>query len=112
MQQKNNQNIHLQKQLLKEFRKEEYYFEIVQEFEAIPGYGVKTIVDDKEVLVGTRKLMKKYNVDISNHTTSMEELEANGKTAMLASIDGNYAGLIAVADTIKETSKKAIKRLT
>ena len=39
----------------------------------------------------------------------MEELEANGKTAMLASIDGQYAGLIAVADTIKETSKKAIE---
>ena len=41
----------------------------------------------------------------------MEVLEANGKTAMLASIDGEYAGLVAVADTIKATSKKAIKRL-
>ena len=83
----------------------------VQEFEAIPGYGVKTKVNQKEILVGTRKLMNQYNVDISNILTVMEELEANGKTAMLASIDGQYAGLIAVADTIKETSKKAIKRL-
>ncbi|WP_391201544.1 heavy metal translocating P-type ATPase [Psychrobacillus sp. L4] len=83
----------------------------IQEFEAIPGYGVKTIVDQKEILVGTRKLMNQYNVDISNVLTVMEELEANGKTAMLASIEGHYAGLIAVADTIKETSKKAIKRL-
>ncbi|QUG43428.1 copper-translocating P-type ATPase [Psychrobacillus sp. INOP01] len=85
--------------------------EAVQEFEAIPGYGVKTIVGDKEILVGTRKLMNSYNVDISNILTIMEELEANGKTAMLASINGHYAGLIAVADTIKETSKKAILRL-
>ncbi|WP_277584262.1 heavy metal translocating P-type ATPase [Psychrobacillus antarcticus] len=85
--------------------------EVVQEFEAIPGYGVKTIVNQKEILVGTRKLMNKYNVDILAILPVMEELEANGKTAMLASIDGQYAGLIAVADTIKETSKKAIQRL-
>lgn len=83
----------------------------VQDFEAIPGYGVKTTVNQKEILVGTRKLMNKYSVDILNVLPVMEELEANGKTAMLASIDGQYAGLIAVADTIKETSKKAIKRL-
>ena len=42
---------------------------------------------------------------------TMEELESNGKTAMLAAIDGQYAGLVAVADTIKETSKEAIRRL-
>lgn len=84
---------------------------LVQEFEAIPGYGVKTRVNQKEILVGTRKLMKQYNVDVSKVLTDMEDLEANGKTAMLASIDGKYAGLIAVADTIKDTSKKAIDRL-
>lgn len=83
----------------------------VQSFEAIPGYGVKTVVDNKEILVGTRKLMNSYNVDILNVLPVMEELEANGKTAMLASIEGHYAGLVAVADTVKETSKKAIKRL-
>lgn len=83
----------------------------VEKFEAIPGYGVKAIVDQKEILVGTRKLMKKYNVDITNVFGVMGELEAGGKTAMLASIDGQYAGLVAVADTIKDTSKKAIKRL-
>lgn len=83
----------------------------VQSFEAIPGYGVKTVVDNKEILVGTRKLMNSYNVDILNVLPVMEKLEANGKTAMLASIEGQYAGLVAVADTVKETSKKAIKRL-
>ncbi|RHW37508.1 Cu(2+)-exporting ATPase [Lysinibacillus yapensis] len=82
-----------------------------EKFEAIPGYGVKAIVKGKEVLVGTRKLMKKYNVDISNVVSVMEELELDGKTAMLASIDGSFAGLVAVADTLKATSKTAIKRL-
>lgn len=85
--------------------------ESVQYFEAIPGYGVKTTINGKEIIVGNRKLMNQYNVDISGIQIVMEELEANGKTAMLASIEGTYAGLIAVADTIKDSSKKAIKRL-
>ncbi|MCO0598040.1 heavy metal translocating P-type ATPase [Peribacillus butanolivorans] len=84
---------------------------LVQEFEAIPGYGVKAVVDQKVLLVGTRKLMKQNNVDITKALPAMEDLEGQGKTAMLASIDGEYAGLIAVADTIKDTSQTAIKRL-
>jgi len=83
----------------------------VEKFEAIPGYGVKAIIEDKEILIGTRKLMIENNINISFVLSTMEELEVNGKTAMLASIDGHYAGLVAVADTIKDTSKKAIKRL-
>ena len=83
----------------------------VQAFEAIPGYGVKAIVEDKEILVGTRNLMNQFNIDISSVVSDMEQFESEGKTAMLASIDGQYAGLVAVADTIKETSKKAVKRL-
>ncbi|MFF2589704.1 heavy metal translocating P-type ATPase [Peribacillus butanolivorans] len=84
---------------------------LVHEFEAIPGYGVKAVVDQKVLLVGTRKLMKQNNVDITKALPAMEDLEGQGKTAMLASIDGEYAGLIAVADTIKDTSQTAIKRL-
>ncbi|MET3320643.1 UNVERIFIED_ORG: Cu+-exporting ATPase [Peribacillus simplex] len=84
---------------------------LVEEFEAIPGYGVKAVVDQKVLLVGTRKLMKQNNVDITKALPTMEDLEGQGKTAMLASIDGEYAGLIAVADTIKDTSQTAIKRL-
>ncbi|MGG3494250.1 heavy metal translocating P-type ATPase [Peribacillus simplex] len=83
----------------------------VGEFEAIPGYGVRAVVDQKELFIGTRKLMKQNNVDITKALTAMEELEEQGKTAMLASIEGEYAGLIAVADTIKDTSLTAIKRL-
>ncbi|CAM5194350.1 Copper-exporting P-type ATPase OS=Ureibacillus acetophenoni OX=614649 GN=SAMN05877842_11437 PE=3 SV=1 [Ureibacillus acetophenoni] len=83
----------------------------VQSFEAIPGFGVKAIVNNKKILVGTRRLMIQNNIDISNVLSVMEELEADGKTAMLASIDQQYAGLVAVADTVKETSKRAIRRL-
>lgn len=83
----------------------------VQAFEAIPGYGVKGFIDGKEVLVGTRKLMQKHQVEISSVLPMMERLEEKGKTAMLASIDGKYSGLVAVSDIVKDTSKKAIGRL-
>ncbi len=83
----------------------------VTEFEAIPGFGIKAMVDGKELLVGTRKLMNKYNVQVDGALAQMDELEKVGKTAMLAAINGQYAGTVAVADTIKETSKMAISRL-
>ena len=83
----------------------------VTDFENIPGYGIKANVAGKEILVGTRRLMKKYDVEIDPVLDKMEGLEKKGKTAMLAAVDGNYAGLVAVADTIKETSTQAIKRM-
>ena len=51
----------------------------VTDFENIPGYGIKAIVDGKEVLVGTRRLMKKYNVEIDTVLDKMEGLEKQGK---------------------------------
>ncbi|MFS1514122.1 heavy metal translocating P-type ATPase [Chengkuizengella sp. SCS-71B] len=81
------------------------------DFEAIPGFGIRSIVEKKEILVGTRNLMQEYKVEIKNAENTMISLEQEGKTAMLVAIDGKYAGLIAVADTIKETSKEAVDRL-
>lgn len=83
----------------------------VTEFHSITGYGIKAIVDGKEVLVGTRRLMKKYEIDIEHALAEMEELEKQGKTAMMVAIDGSFAGIVAVADTIKETSTQAIKKM-
>jgi P-type Cu+ transporter len=83
----------------------------VSEFEAVPGYGIKASVDGIEVLIGTRNLMKKYDVEIERALSGMDTLEKQGKTAMLVAINGAYAGMIAVADTIKETSPEAVKRL-
>jgi Cu+-exporting ATPase len=56
-------------------------------------------------------LLTKYNVSFEKAITSMEDMEASGKTAMLVAIDGEYAGMVAVADTVKETSKEAVARL-
>lgn len=83
----------------------------VQFFEAIPGYGVQATVSGQGVIIGTRKLMQQYGIDITAVLPTMENLESNGKTAMLTAINGQYAGLVAVADTVKDTSREAVRRL-
>ncbi|WP_281256513.1 heavy metal translocating P-type ATPase [Cohnella massiliensis] len=80
-------------------------------FEAIPGYGIQASVEGKQLLIGTRRLMEKFAVDAGAAYETMARLEEAGKTAMLVAINGKYAGLVAVADTIKETSKAAVSRL-
>ncbi|WP_274648493.1 heavy metal translocating P-type ATPase [Paenibacillus humicola] len=82
-----------------------------ESFEAIPGFGIKARVEGKQLLIGTRQLMEKYEVDVKHAYESMARLEEAGKTAMLIAIDNRYAGMVAVADTIKETSKDAVGRL-
>ncbi|XQY93745.1 heavy metal translocating P-type ATPase [Metabacillus sp. HB246100] len=82
-----------------------------EEFEAIPGYGIVAKVHGQEIVAGTRNLMHQRKISIDQALPTMEQLEDEGKTAMLISINGEYVGLIAVADTIKETSKSAIQRL-
>ncbi|MCA1035361.1 heavy metal translocating P-type ATPase [Bacillus infantis] len=82
-----------------------------EEFEAIPGYGIKAVVAGKKLLIGTRRLLGADSIDFSPAEADLETLESQGKTAMLAAIDGHFAGIIAVADTIKDTSAEAIARL-
>lgn len=81
------------------------------DFEAIPGHGIKATIDGREILVGNRKLMKNQDIDINDTEEEMSRLEKDGKTAMLIAIDRRFAGVVAVADTIKETAKEAIEQL-
>ena len=83
----------------------------VSDFEALPGYGIRANVSGKEVLVGTRKLMNDYKIAISDSNAAMEKFESEGKTAMLIAVNHKLAGIVAVADTVKETSKEAIARM-
>ncbi|WP_202404722.1 heavy metal translocating P-type ATPase [Shimazuella alba] len=82
-----------------------------EEFEAIPGYGIRALVGQKKLLIGTRRLMSKHNIIGNDSEPVMAKLEEAGKTVMLVGIDGLYAGLVAVADTVKDTSHEAIRRL-
>ena len=80
-------------------------------FEALPGYGISAKVTGKDVLIGTVRLMVENGIDSSWFSKQMKELEGEGKTAMLVAINGRAKGLLAVADTIKDSSNEAIQRL-
>lgn len=83
-----------------------------EKFENIPGYGVRASVKGQEILVGTRRLLADAQVSVSEDTVQqMNRLEEQGRTAMLVAVDGQWAGIVAVADTIKDTSREAIGRL-
>jgi len=80
-------------------------------FNSIPGHGVEAKAERTEILLGNRKLMKERGADFSALMPQAEALEADGKTVMFVALNGQAAGLIAVADTLKEYSAEAIKRL-
>ncbi|MBD8015384.1 heavy metal translocating P-type ATPase [Planococcus wigleyi] len=79
----------------------------VDSFKAVPGHGIRAVVSGHEVVMGNRRLMDGHAVD----ETKAEAMERDGKTVMFMAVDGQYAGLIAVADTIKETAKQAIQEM-
>ncbi|MFD2334464.1 heavy metal translocating P-type ATPase [Cohnella sp. GCM10020058] len=83
-----------------------------ESFEALPGYGVRAVVEGRQVLVGTRRLLEGEGVAVGVAASeAMTRFEEAGQTAMLAAVDGAYAGIIAVADTVKNTSAAAVARL-
>ncbi|WP_027409729.1 heavy metal translocating P-type ATPase [Anoxybacteroides tepidamans] len=83
----------------------------IEYFSAITGHGIEATIDGKTVLVGTRKLMKERLIHIDMHEDQMVSLEKQGKTAMLVAVEGQLVGIIAVADTVKASSKEAIQTL-
>ncbi len=80
-------------------------------FNALPGYGVEVDSKGTKILLGNRKLMEANNLDIGELEAEMKGLEEEGKTAMLVAVDNKVAGLIAVADTLKEYSAEAVSKL-
>lgn len=80
----------------------------INNFEAISGQGVIGEFDNKKIIAGNLKMMQNYNIDISKHTQTSNELAEKGKTPLYFAIDNKLVGIIAVADVIKQTSKQAI----
>jgi Cu+-exporting ATPase len=80
-------------------------------FTAIPGRGVRAVIQGQEVYVGTRKLMNEKGIDAKAIEAQITELEDQGKTAMLMVVDNKLEAILAVADTLKESSKQAIADL-
>lgn len=83
----------------------------VEKFSVIPGQGIEAIIDNKNLLLGNKRLMNENNIDIEILEEKSEQLARSGKTPMYISSDGNLYAIIAVADTVKKSSKEAIDRL-
>src|SRR5215203_3730862 len=80
-------------------------------FDALTGHGVRATVCGKTVVVGSRKLMDESGVPEDGLASRFEELTASGKTPMFVAVDGEVAGLVAVADVVREESKEAVDLL-
>ncbi|TFG44879.1 MAG: heavy metal translocating P-type ATPase, partial [Dehalococcoidia bacterium] len=80
-------------------------------FNAVPGQGVTARYANRQILLGNRKLMAENNISIEAIVAEAERLETEGKTAMFVAVDGKAAGIVAVADTLKETSPRAVAEL-
>jgi len=82
-----------------------------EKFRAMPGYGIRATFEGKEVQIGNRKLMENRKINVEISQKDYDILSNEGKTPMYISIDNELAGIVAVADVIKETSKEAIEKL-
>ena len=85
--------------------------EAPDEFENVPGHGIRATISDGEVLVGNRKLLRDNGIDPSPVEDDLERLESDGKTAMLVALNGRLLGIVADADTIKESAAEAVAQL-
>lgn len=81
-------------------------------FKAVPGHGIEATIEDHHILVGNRKLMAENDISLPKHISDdLINYEQDGKTAMLIAVNHSLTGIIAVADTVKEHAKDAIKQL-
>jgi Cu+-exporting ATPase len=82
-----------------------------ENFNAIAGHGIEATIDGRSLLLGNAKLMEDREIVLDGLEKKAEELSNQGKTPMFVAMDGNPAGIIAVADTLKENSKEAVDAL-
>jgi Cu+-exporting ATPase len=82
-----------------------------ERFEAVAGHGITAVVDGQVVLLGNLKLMREWSIDTAAIEADVARLQAEGKTAMAVAADGALLGVIAVADTVKPTSREAVAAL-
>ena len=81
------------------------------EFESMTGKGVRGVIDGHRVALGNAALLEHLQIDAHALTARAEELRNSGQTVMFVAIDGQPAGLIGVADPVKETAAEAIREL-
>lgn len=83
----------------------------VDKFQSTPGKGVTGLVDNQEIILGNNALMKQLDVDVSPMQSKIDQLRQHGQTVMILAVDHQVMGIIAVADSIKATTRQAIQQL-
>jgi Cu+-exporting ATPase len=83
----------------------------VDSFKSITGYGIEVVVDNKKMLLGNKKLMDESSILLNKFEEISDKLAGEGKTPMYIAVEEKLVGIIAVADTVKENSKKAVEKL-
>lgn len=83
----------------------------VEKFEALAGFGVSAIVEEKTVQIGADRYMNRLGIALDDFDLSVNNIAKEAKTPLFAAIDGKLAALIAVSDSLKESSVEAIKKL-
>jgi Cu+-exporting ATPase len=98
----------LGKALVEKARQKGVALKDIDNFSAVSGKGVVADIGKKKALVGNKKLMGDYDIDISEFQANSDRLESEGKTSMIVALGGKAIGVVALADTLKEDSVQAI----
>ncbi len=91
--------------------KEISFIENPESFSNIPGKGIRAVLRGNEILVGNKSLLTGYGIEIGDAVNDLEKIEGEGKTAMLVAVNGKIAGILALADVLRENSKSAVEVL-
>lgn len=97
--------------IVKEAKQKELTFVETDDFEAIPGRGIMARVNNKQMYFGNKKLMGEQNIALTPLQESSDRLADEGKTPMYLALEGSLQGIIAVADTLKSSSKETVQAL-
>jgi Cu+-exporting ATPase len=94
--------------IVKKAKEEHVKFSNLKNFKTLNGLGVQSFVRERQVYVGNRKMMKKFDIETNPIEQKMNELELQGKTAVIVAVDNKIEGIFAVADSLKKSSPLAI----
>ncbi|OAA93916.1 heavy metal translocating P-type ATPase [Clostridium coskatii] len=97
--------------IVKEAENRKIELKKLQSFKAVPGHGIEVNIENSKILLGNRKLMLESNISLEKLEERSQVLADKGKTPMYVALENKAIGVIAVADTVKEHSKKAIDKL-
>ncbi len=97
--------------IVKEAMDKGFTLKDISDFKAIPGHGIEVVIDGEKLYLGNRKLMNEKNIILGDYELKSTELAQQGKTPMFVAKEGKLIGIVAVADTLKENSKRAVESL-